>query len=93
MVAWSRVVDVRIPEELLPADTWVRGWELRAGAAASRVAVLCWKDQNAAHPDFAAIAALAEGQVIRLTEAAAPTVVRSRTRCRAVRAGSRRRGS
>ena len=28
----NRAVDVRIPEELLPEDTWVRGWELRAGA-------------------------------------------------------------
>ena len=25
-------IDVRIPDELLPEDTWVRGWELRTGA-------------------------------------------------------------
>ena len=40
-------------------------------AAASRVAVLYWKGQSVEHPDFAAIASVAEGQVVRLTEAAA----------------------
>ena len=40
-------------------------------AASSRVAVLYWKDQSVDHADFAAIASVAEGQVIRLTEAAA----------------------
>ena len=45
-------------------------------AAASRVAALYWKDQHVGHPDFAAIASVAEGQVLRLTEAA---VLRLRT--------------
>ena len=40
-------------------------------AASSRVAVLYWKDQSVDHADFAAIASVADGQVIRLTEAAA----------------------
>ena len=40
-------------------------------AGSSRVAVLYWKDQSVDHADFAALASVAEGQVIRLTEAAA----------------------
>ncbi len=40
-------------------------------AASSRVAVLYWKDQSVDHADFAAIASVADGQVVRLTEAAA----------------------
>ena len=45
-------------------------------AASSRVAVLYWKDQSVDHPDFAALASVAAGQVVRLTEAA---VLRLRT--------------
>ena len=37
----NRAVDVRIPEELLPEDTWVRGWELRAGADGPGVHHMC----------------------------------------------------
>ena len=44
--------------------------------ASSRVAVLYWKDQSVEHPDFAAIASVADGAVVRLTEAA---VLRLRT--------------
>ena len=40
-------------------------------AASSRVAVLYWEDQSVDHADFAALASVAEGQVVRLTEAAA----------------------
>ena len=45
-------------------------------AASSSVAALYWKDQDVEHPDYAAIASVAEGQVLRLTEAA---VLRLRT--------------
>ena len=45
-------------------------------AASSRIAVQYWKDQSIEHPDFAAIASVAEGQVVRLTEGA---VLRLRT--------------
>ncbi len=45
-------------------------------AASSRVAVLYWKDQSVEHPDFAAIGSVADGAVVRLTEAA---VLRLRT--------------
>ena len=45
-------------------------------AVSSRIAVHYWKDQNVEHPDFAAIAAVTEDQVVRLTEAA---VLRLRT--------------
>lgn len=45
-------------------------------AASSRVAVLYWKDQNVEHADFAAIGSVADGAVVRLTEAA---VLRLRT--------------
>ena len=41
-------------------------------AASSRLAVLYWKAQSVEHPDFAALASVADGQVLRLTEAAAP---------------------
>lgn len=41
--------------------------ELPPGA---RVSVLVWQEQNVEHADFAALAALAEGEVVRLTEAA-----------------------
>ena len=34
-------VDVRIPDELLPEDTWVRGWEVRAGADGPGVHHMC----------------------------------------------------
>ena len=33
--------DVRIPEELVPEDVWVRGWELRTGAVGSGVHHMC----------------------------------------------------
>ena len=33
--------DARIPEELMPEDTWVRGWELRTGAEGSGVHHMC----------------------------------------------------
>ena len=33
--------DVRIPEELLAEDTWIRGWELRTGAEGSGVHHMC----------------------------------------------------
>ncbi len=45
-------------------------------AASSRIAVDYWKDQHVERPDFAAIASVAEGEVVRLTEAA---VIRLRT--------------
>ena len=45
-------------------------------AASSRIAIDYWKDQHVEHADFAAIASVAEGQVVRLTEAA---VLRLRT--------------
>ena len=41
--------------------------ELPPGA---RVSVLVWQEQSVEHADFAALAALAEGEVVRLTEAA-----------------------
>ena len=34
-------IDVRIPDELLPEDTWVRGWELRPGADGPGVHHMC----------------------------------------------------
>ena len=34
-------VEVRIPDELLPEDTWVRGWELRTGAEGPGVHHMC----------------------------------------------------
>lgn len=33
--------DVRIPEELVAEDTWIRGWELRTGAEGSGVHHMC----------------------------------------------------
>ncbi len=45
-------------------------------AVSSRIAVLYWKDQSVEHPDFAAISSVADGAVVRLTEAA---VLRLRT--------------
>ena len=42
----------------------------------SRIAVLFWKDVSAEHDDFAAIGSVADGEVVRLTEAA---VTRLRT--------------
>ena len=41
--------------------------ELPPGA---RVSVLVWQEQSVEHADFAALAALAEGEIVRLTEAA-----------------------
>ena len=45
-------------------------------AVSSRIAVDYWKDQHVEHPDFAAIASVTEGQVVRLTGGA---VLRLRT--------------
>ena len=42
----------------------------------SRIAVLFWQEQSVDHEDFAALATLADGEVVRLTEAA---VIRLRT--------------
>jgi hypothetical protein len=33
--------DARIPEDVMPEDTWVRGWELRTGAEGSGVHHMC----------------------------------------------------
>lgn len=63
------------------ARTWTLGERNESAivlpdAVSSRIAVQYWEDQNIERPDFAAIASVAENQVVRLTEAA---VIRLRT--------------